>query len=305
MNCLKRTIVMMLLAAGCLCCSTKKEPLTFHLEGTPVRLVPPPGFKPAPALGGLQHASKRSAIMALELPSTFQEAAAEIVSDTLAKQGIRLLERQDVKIQNKTGVLYKIGRLTNGANIEQWMLLLPYDQATISVTGTYVKTDEKELAAGIKAALLSVQLDARATHAALPFSVRVKGLRQAKVLPGPSVVYTEQGDWNNASLQSLSFFAGSSDRMIGWGAEETARSQFQEMCPTCMLAESSIAHVSVDSLDGVELWGYTPAKKLKYEMVLFDTSKFFVMIGTADSLQAEMLAHYKEASRTFARKRKS
>lgn len=305
MNLLQRTIIMLLVVVACLGCSGKKEQLTFQLEGTPVRLVPPPGFKPAPALGGLQHASKRSAIVALELPTTFQEAASEIVYDTLARHGIRLLERQDIKLQNENGVLYKIQRLVNGSNVEQWMLLLPYDESTISVAGTYMKTDEKELAAAIKNALLSVQLDAHVKHAALPFSVRVKGMRAAKVLPGPSVVFTTRGEWNTASLQSLSFFAGASDRMLGWGVEETARSQFHEMCPTCTLTEASISHVSIDSLRGVELWGYTPTNKLKYEMVLLDTSKFFVMIGTADSLQSEMLAQYKEASRTFTRKKKS
>ncbi|MBL0745597.1 hypothetical protein [Chryseolinea lacunae] len=305
MNRLQHILMMIMMVVACLGCSGKKEPLTFQLEGTPVRLVPPPGYKPAPALGGLQHVSKRSAIVALELPTPFEDAASEIVVDTLARQGIRLLEREDIKLQHDTGVLYKIQRLVNGSNVEQWMLLLPYGQSTISVAGTYMKTDEKELAAAIKNALLSVQLDGQVKHAALPFSVHVKGMRAAKVLPGPSVVFTTKGDWNNASLQSLSFFAGSSDRMPGWGAEETARSQFREMCPTCTLTETSISHVSIDSLRGVELWGYTPARKLKYEMVLLDTSKFFVMIGTADSLQSEMLAQYREASRTFSRRRKS
>lgn len=302
---LKRIHAMVVLGALCtLVRCSPDDTGRITIAGTPVSLVPPAGYVAAPEIGGIKDTKHTASIIAVETPRPFKETVTGLTEEKLLMEGIRLEAKEEVTIDHHEGVLYSVNLFSGGLNYQQWMLVLPYERGTLTINGSFLKNDEAKISQALRTALLTVKLNGSPSRdKALPFQVDVAELKEARIMPGPSVVFTADGAWTEESLQQLSFFAGASPLDMPVATEELARAQFHEMCGSCELIESSIADVTIDSLDGLEMWGYTPGKKkLKYQMLLMDSSMVYIMIGTANRKPEKFLELFKTSGRTFARK---
>lgn len=299
--------ILMLISVALWRCAEKK-PLV-NITGTVISLSPPEGFTEIPQLGGFKHQELKATIMVVELPKAFDVANEQMLQEDSLSSGMKILSREEVRVDGRKGVLLQVNRRNPARSFNQWMLVLPNANYTTSINGTYLAKDEKVLSDQIKEALLTTHIgnNENSLVATLPFELSIEKptLKLAKVLTGPSVVYTADGVWTEHSLLSTSFYVGQSlrSKMTQPVSKESALGMFARVCPNCKIEDNNLSEVSIDNLKGLELWGYTEqGHKLKYQVVLHDNDHYFQMVGTASEDQDTFLEMFRAASKTFKRK---
>jgi hypothetical protein len=295
---------------ACVCCWQcnvfRKEKLLSNISGTTVSLCPPEGFVPSPTQQGFRNPKLQATIMLVEIPKKLGVATRDLEAGDSLEGGMKVLSKKEIQVDGRGGLLYQLSRKSGARGFNQWMLVLPNSHYTSAITGTYPDKHEETLSDEIKEALLTTRIatDESTLYQSLPFGVSIDGsfLKPAKVVAGPSVVYTSDGIWSDSSMQSTAFYVGQATPKTG-DTEEFAHEVFSLVCSTCDLDSSSVKPVTIDDLKGFELWGYTKsAHKLKYQVVLFDKAGYFLMVGTAISDQEKNLQQFQAASKTFKRK---
>jgi hypothetical protein len=293
---------------GCLPKELKDEYAV--VKGTPVSLKLPAGFMPDSTIGGFRHKDQTATIMVISLPKPFEEAVDQLDKDKMKQAGQELLSKEEVKVGNAKGVLCYINMLSQGSNFLQWMLILPDRQSTvITVNGTFLWQDKEKFSSIVKKSLLTTSLDpdAGSDTNMLSFEFDTADLRLAKVLEGPSVLYTDDGEWSERSISDLSFYGSSSSiRKEAFFSESYyAEQYFLQTCSICTIDDIKDS-LKIDGLRSVELWGFTEdsTKTLKYQAMVFDDTRYYVMIGTAARDKEKNLEIFREISRTFRRKGK-
>jgi hypothetical protein len=284
------------------------------IPGTPVSLCPPADFQIKVESGGFRHVREAASIMVVEIPLPFEKAKEELTSDKLTVQAIELLTKDEITVKGLTGVLYKIRKPGTGENaIEQWVLLLPNGNTSVTINGTYLPKDREKFSSCIKKSILSssIDLSTKADTALLPFEILVKNsaLRLAKILQGPSGVYTVDGAWPPQTPDALSLFVGPSvpDPLLLHN-KEVAISQLKQLCGNCRIHDDSVSAVVIDGLNGYEIVASSAdnvrgVNILKYQVILFDGIRYFLLIGTSPDSHQQNLASFRETSRSFRKRR--
>jgi hypothetical protein len=294
-----------------LCCwqCTLLPDKRIDISGTVVSLVPPGDFVQAEHFTGIWNQKLRATIMVAEIPRKFSVASQEVkIGDTLGG-GLKVLSEQKVEVDKRMGLLYHLNRRNPPSDFNQWMLVLPNLNYTTAVSGTYPAADESKLSGGIKKAILSakIALDESKLFQSVPFEVEMEkpSLKLAKVLKGPSIVYTADGIWSDSSMFATSFYIGPSYPLKSAidDKESFAKENLRKICSTCLLDTSSVNRIEIDNLNGFEMWGYTNAgQKLKYQVILFDEAHYYLLVGTAATNRQRNLQQFQRISRTFKRK---
>lgn len=302
--------VVMLLAAGC---SGKKDEQREYVQvpGTPVKIIPPEEFTLAPDLGGFKHNRLTASIMVQESPKDFKTVSNNYADSVQAQQGGELLISLPVVVDSTEAMLYKTFRVSQGLNFVHWSLVMKMQDHVLTVISTYLKQNDKELSGSVKEALLTTRIDKKASdkNNILSFSIQGDPLKQAKLLQGPSVMYTSNGDWNDQSIFQLSFFAGPSvDNTIIERSEDFVLGQLKNICADCKVEKDAIKKVLIDSLAGYEIVSYrddsvSHSRRLKYQVVLFDDIRYYLLVGTASERHEENLATFRTIANSFKRKR--
>jgi hypothetical protein len=280
--------------------------------GTPISLCPPADFELKMELGGFHHRSLPASILVVEIPQPFNEAVLELTEEKLATQSITLLSKENVQVRGEEGVLCHVNKKSNGTDFGQWLLLLPNGNTSVTINGTFLKKDDERFSQLIKQAVLTSRINEGATsdEDVLPFALDVAGtpLKLAKILQGPSVMYSESGNWADHASGELSFFAGfsTSDPFLVHD-KETLKEQIKQLCNTCSYAEDSIAAVTIDKLKGFEVAAFSEAdsvhsKMLKYVTVLFNEGRYYLLVGSASRQYDENLDLFRKVGRSFRRK---
>jgi hypothetical protein len=304
------SIIIFLMSLGCIQCSffRPSKPLV-NIAGTVVSLRPPENFVPAPHVTGFWNQEIKATIMVAEIPRTFAIASEEIVKGDTLKEGLKVLSKEKIEVDGRVGVLYQLNRKNMFNNFNQWMLVLANSDYTTAISGTYQAKDENKLSLQIKEALLTTQIedDESRLFRSLPFEINIEKptLKLAKVLAGPSIVYTADGVWSDSSMFSNSFYIGPSYPLKSAIAdqEKFAMENFSRVCSTCEMDSSSLSEVTINDLKGFELWGYTKnTHKLKYQVILYDSTQYYLAVGTAMKDHDENLQLFRVISRTFKRK---
>lgn len=274
------------------------------IAGTPVRLVVPAVYRAAPEIVGLKHQSLTSSIIVIEVPRAFKEALQDLTRDQLREQGLELIAQEEVSVSGREGLLSLVSQVSQGIDFRQWILAIPHEESTLTVNGNFLNKDTEVLSDLIREALLSTKIDDSVTsEQALSFYV-APPFELAKVMPGQSLVYTKDGKWEQQSLQELSFLAGTAPLPGNAELSQMALVQFKEICPPCSPDSLHSNEIIIDNLRAIEMWGFTPdLGKLKYEVIAFDTARYYLMIGTAAYEQKHYLELFQSTSKSFRRKR--
>ena len=302
--------MVMLFAAGC---SEKKEQQRDYVQipGTPVTIIPPEEFTLAPDLGGFKHNRLTASIMVQESPKDFKTVSSNYADSVQAQQGGELLISLPVVVDSTEAMLYKTFRVSQGLNFVHWSLVMKTQNHVLTVISTYLKQNDRELSGRVKEALLTTRIEKKATskNNILSFTIEGKPLKQAKLLQGPSVMYTGNGEWNDQSIFQLSFFAGPSvDNTIIERSEDFVLGQLKNICADCKVEDNGITKVLIDSLAGYEIVSYrndsvSHLRRLKYQVVLFDDIRYYLLVGTTSERYEENLATFRTIAHTFKRKR--
>lgn len=280
-----------------------------NIAGTVVSLTPPEEFVQAPHVAGIWNKTMKATIMVGEIPRKFSVVSQDIKKSDSLGSYLKVLSEQPVEVDGRTGILYQVNRKEPPNNYNQWMLILPNAGYTTAISGTYPVMHERRLSAMIRESVLSSKLenDESKLFQAVPYEVRQEKpiLKLAKVLTGPSLVYTADGVWSDSSMFATAFYVGPSyplKKEID-DKEKFARENYKKICSTCVVDTTSFKPVMIDSLEGLELWGYTSdTHKLKYQTILFKKDVYYLMVGTAIRDQDENLQAFRYISRSFRRK---
>lgn len=303
-------LVVMLFVTGC---SGKKDQQREYvlIPGTPVNIIPPEEFTLAPDMGGFKHNRLTASIMVQESPKDFKTVSEGYSAPAQIQQGGELLLSLPVVVDSTDAILCKTFRVSEGLNFVQWTLIMKMEDHVITVISTYLKQNDRELSGKVKEALLTTRISRKATDLknALAFTIQGEPLKQAKVLQGPSVMFTRNGEWNDQSIFQLSFFAGPSiNNTIVERSEDFALGQLQTICADCKVVKNGINKVVIDSLDGYEVVSFrndsvSQSRRLKYQVVLFDDTRYYLLVGTTSEQHDENLATFRTIANTFKRKR--
>jgi hypothetical protein len=282
------------------------------VAGTPVSLCPPVDFDLKTDLGGFRHKSLPASIMVMEVAQAFEKAVPELTVDKLSAQGITLLSKTNVTTSGRQGVLCNVDKNSGGTPVSQWILLLPNGTSSVTVNGTFLKKDEEKFSKAVKQALMTTQIDEKSMkdESVLSFKVDVSAtpLKLAKILQGPSAAYNLQGAWPATDTDDFSFFVGpSTSNPMMVPDEQTAMEQLKQLCENCQYNPDSVAAVTIDSLKGFEIVAFAPAdsvktKTLKYQVVLFDGSRYFLMVGSASKDHKQNVEVFRGVSQTFRKR---
>jgi hypothetical protein len=278
------------------------------VSGTPVSVQLPTGFYADPTIAGFRHTIYNATILVMSFPMEYHQALVDMAKDKLAAVGQKLVSREDVKIEGAEGVLCKLYYEAQGINFYQWRLIVPEHGNTLTVNGTFTADQDKDISNTVRKALLTTRIDLvwKPDTTAISFRIRPPaGLKLAKVLEGPGVMYTSNGSWTNDAIFSYSLLAGSNaDGVVNRQRSIYAQQSFRQLCSTCVIEQQDSGLV-VDGLPGIEIWGRRAdpmATRLKYQAVLFDSTRCYYLFGTADEKHFDRLKDFRAAARTWRRK---
>jgi len=287
------------------CQKPSKEVFATHVVGTPVRVPLPAGFYADPSITGFRHnVYTQATIQVVSVPLRYEQAVPEL--DNMEAVGQKLVAKEPVAVDGVNGILCDVRFAVDGFNYRQWRLVLPEGINTVTVSGTFPVDQEKDISAPVRKALLAVKLDGKPDATVFAFQVRpAGGLKMAKIFEGPSVMYTGDGSWTNASIFSYSLLCGST--MAGPVSEPTdyAMQSFRQICSTCVIEGQD--SLQVDGLNVREIWGLredSVATRLKYEAIFFDSTVCFYLIGTTDEKHRDRLESFRATARNWHRKEK-
>lgn len=124
------------------------------ISGSSFYMIPPSGFEPANGFKGYMHKSTGALIMVNDIEAPYSKVLDQFSKEALEKKDMKLVGRQDAKVNNADATLITATQLDDGIENFKKFLLFGDGQKTLLVTAIYPESNP-ELAGGIKRALLS------------------------------------------------------------------------------------------------------------------------------------------------------
>jgi hypothetical protein len=255
------------------------------------------------------HNEYEASIIVTSYPIAYEKAVRQFAKERFEGEDSRkLISSEEVKINGVKGLLYHTSLNIEGNNVKRWQLVLPEGSSTLAVLGTFIIDREKELSEPIRNMMLAAYMDNdwKPNMSLLDFTVEPAGeLKLAKMLQGPSVMYTADGEWVNPSINACSFLCGTTESGFIDKQIEYAEHSFTQMCPRCEIDGQD--SLTVDGLKTREIWGVEQdslATRLRYEALVFDSLKCYYLVGLADKDNESRLKEFRSSVRTLKKKNK-
>jgi hypothetical protein len=290
-------------------CKESKKIVGEPMTGTPISLKMPSGFYREGDKNLFIHNVYDANILVSSYPVPYDTALLQYRKERF-DQGVtrKLISGEAVKINGVNGMLYQASLNQEGYNFKRWQLVLPEGSGTLTVVGSFPIDQEKELSTPIKEMLLNAYVDTdwKPDMSQLDFTVQPAGsLKLAKMLDGPSVMYTADGEWINRSILDCSFLCGATTASHIDNLTKYTEMTFKKVCPKCEIDWQDT--LTVDGLKAREIWGTEQdslVTRLKYEAIVFDSLKCYYLIGTAEKDNEARLGEFKSSVRTLKKKDK-
>ena len=284
------------------------------IAGTRVSLAPPAGFTPSPQFPGYWQESLGSSIVVMEFPGSFLEISSGFSNPSaLAKRGMALLNKQDIKLDGRSGLLLQVRQNAYGTEFLKWVLIFGDDKESVMIGATFPKELEGELSEKMKASVLTAKWDQDrkvSRTEGLDFSVSEKGdLRLAQRLVN-SLLYTKGGIFPSEDVDDPAFIVGQSLSKIGVDKkEEFAKSRILQTATITEIEIEQSNQITIDGLSGYEVVARGKDTKsgqvmLIYQIILFEDQSYYILQGIVSGKQREThLPTFKEMAGSFKRKR--
>jgi len=291
-------------------CKESKKIVGETVVGTPLSLQVPAGFYRDPQTTNVfVHNEHDASIIVNSYPLPYEKAARQFTKERFeGRDSRKLISSEVVEINGVEGLLYHTSLNIEGNNVKRWQLILPEGSSTISVVGTFIIDHEKELSEPIRNMMLSVYMDTdwKPDMSLLDFMVEPAGeLKLAKMLQGPSVMYTADGKWVNPSINAGSLLCGTTESGFIDKQIQYTKEAFMQICPKCEIDGQD--SLTVDGLKTQEVWGAeedSTGIRLRYEAIVFDSLKCYYLVGLADKHNESRLKEFRSSVRTLKRKNK-
>ncbi len=175
---------------------TAQEGKLQFIPGKPIGMAPPPGFVLSKRFSGFEIAESGASFLVTEFPpQAYSQIVAGMTEAALARQGIEVRQKRDVKVDGAAGLSLSATQTAGGRTVNKWILLLGGKAATVMVAAQDVsgKVLSEE---NVRAVFASVRFRAVQSLdeqlAGLPFSVKsLSGFRIVRTFAGNGVSLTK------------------------------------------------------------------------------------------------------------------
>lgn len=283
-----------------------------HVEGSNLFLIPPPGFAEATNFQGFQQESSGASIMVIEIPGPFSESTKGFTEEGLKSQGVVLNKREEVKVNGYQGLFITAEQLAYGVNYAKYILVFGDEQNTFMVNGAYPKKVQ-ELKSDMLESVFSVVYESGLVVdqlSTVPFSIDTRNTKlKFATNMGGSLLYTVDGKAPTEAADKTAFIAGLSISNIQSPDRKLSSLARIKQLPYTGLVidEDDIDEIEIDGISGYEIHGEgldksSGTKELVYQVMLFDSNGYYIMVGSTKSDFQQNLDMFKQIARTFRRK---
>ncbi|HET6889688.1 MAG TPA: hypothetical protein VFH31_01190 [Pyrinomonadaceae bacterium] len=284
------------------------------IPGTRVSLVPPAGFTPAAQFSGFWQESLGSSIMVTEFPGPLSEVSSGFLNPSdLAKRGMALLNKLEVKVNNETGLLLNLKQNAFGTEYRKWLLIFGDEKESVMLAATFPKELEGDLSEKMKASILTVKWDRErkvAPTEGLNFTFTEKGeIKLAKRIAN-SLLYTKSGIFPSKAVDDPLFIIGQTlSKLDIDDKEQFAKSRLSQTATITEIEIERLSQVTVDNLSGYEILAKgndteSGNSMVVYQVVLYEDRSYYIMQGLVSAKHGQTyLPVFKEMARSFRRKK--
>jgi len=286
-----------------------KAPSPKHLliDGTNVNMIPPEGFLPSENFKGFQNPEDPySMIMLMEIPGPYEEVSAGFSEENLIKQGMTLLSKKDILINQQSGMFLELDQEASGIIFSKYILVYGHESTTL-INGVYLK-ESKDTKILIKDAMLSTFIDNAVEvdpRGALKYTLdeTVAALKFNAVM-GNSSLFNRDGKIPTESADKLSLIIDESfanaeikdHKVFCLGRLREAPGDYS------LITQKGINEIEIAGLKGYELYGKSAenVKEEVYQAVVFkEEGGYFIFFASYIRGKGQSAEDVKKMIRTF------
>ncbi|MCA9393216.1 MAG: hypothetical protein KC900_03345 [Candidatus Omnitrophica bacterium] len=281
-----------------------------RVAGTHVSLNPPPNFEKADKFPGFMREEYGASIMVMELPGPFDEYRAGIEDkDHLSTRGMRLLQKEAVRVDNRDGLLVHLSQVLHSLEFRKWVLLIGERDRNVMVMANYPAELEEEFSMILRESVLSTLWDPDqqvSKEEGLNFTLTESGSMRLAERMGNMLMYSKDAQVQPRSVDDPILIAGSAltDWPIG-DRKEFSRKRLQLTATVTAIEIETLDEVRVDGLEAVEILAKAKdtdsGKEIRlYQMMVFKGQTYYLIQGMVSlRREDEFMADFQAMARSF------
>jgi|GEM_PF-602125 hypothetical protein len=250
------------------------------VAGTRILLVEPTGFEPSPTFSGFVDPNGRTSILVTEVPAPFSKFTGGFNSDILAAKGIKLIVKQDIKIDSYPALLMQAAQSAGGQDFRKWITVFGDDKESVMITATIPENhpDLDKISESLKKIVMhpvwkrEVNVD---KFANLLFSLDVSAPFKFAERLQNSLLYTIDGKLPQADDNDPLFVVGQSLGVTpSSDKKEFALARIKKTLYMTDIKEESVEPIELSGLQGYQIKASATDSKTKKPVHICQTMLF-------------------------------
>lgn len=295
--------------------STKETPNNttenrLQIPGTIVSIVPPSGFSKADRFPGFFRREADSSIMVTDVPGPYSEITKSFNEIDLSARSMRLLERKDVTVCGKNGLLLNIAQTAHKKLYEKWIVIFGSENETYLVTATFPQDLRDQMSNALRSSILSTQCSSdtdKNFFEGLTFTISNSPKMKFANRMGNNITMTKDGSFpvKNETDPILIAGASISQDLVIDNKKSFAIKLVQKIATLKNIEIEEIKNIKIDNLPGYEITArgtdkYHGETNYAYQVILFGDTDYYLIVGivTADE-KADYLPTFRQVAKSF------
>lgn len=250
--------------------------------------------------------------MIVEMPGPFSEITKAFTKSGLKTQGVDLIEKRDLKINDLPAVFIEAEQTAYGILFNKYILTFGNESNTIMINGMFPKELNKQLSAAMKKSLFSVVYESIKNvnpidEIAYTVDIEDTKLKYANVLAN-AVLYTVDGKVPTESDDKTFYTIASSLGKI----EIVNKKQY---AIDRLNKTATIENINLDNITDIQINGFlgyeiiaqgtdekTGKEEKIYFVMLFNDNLYYLLMGVAEDDFENNIELFKKVTKTFRMK---
>lgn len=289
------------------------KPTKDHMlvKGTNIYMLPPKDYAESANFKGFQNADDQtSMIVIVEIPGPFNEVSKGFNTEMLATEGMKLINKKEVSINEFKGFVIDLEQEANGLTFAKNILIYGDDNSTTIINGIFLKSS-KETEIIIKESIISTVIDNEVKanpREVLDYTLdeNVGDLVFVSVI-GNGFLFNRDGKTPTQSDDKAILIADRSYNKAEIGDRKqfcvSRLNEFPDDYQT--IDKKEINEIEIDGLKGYELYAKNLDREneLFYQVILFqEDGGYYIFIATYLKGKESALKDIQKIIMTFKRK---
>lgn len=279
------------------------------IAGTKVSLIPPAGFDKSVNFTGFQQNNNSSSIMIVEIPGPFSEIIKGFTKSGLKTQGVDLIDKRDLKIDNFPAVFIEAEQAAYGIPFTKYILTFGTDSNTTMINGMFPKELSEPMSAEILESILSVVYESNKDvypFDEIEFKVDIENtkLKYANVIAN-AALYTVDGKVPTESADKTFYsIARSLGEIEIIDKKQYAIDRFKKIASVTDINPEKITDIEINGFSGYEIIAQgtnnkTGSAEQIYFVMLFNHNLYYLLIGVAEDNFENNIELFNKVTNTF------